>query len=71
MLVKAVRCASEYLMSLQDRRVFPSDKELANLAALDDALADQGADPAEIIDLLHRWDLRRLSPVPAGGISGT
>jgi glutamate/tyrosine decarboxylase-like PLP-dependent enzyme len=53
-LVKAVQCASEYLTSLQDRRVFPSDKGLANLAALDDALADQGADPAEIIDLLHR-----------------
>jgi len=53
-LVKAGQCASEYLTSLQDRRVFPSDKELANLAALDDTLADQGADPAEIIDLLHR-----------------
>jgi len=53
-LVKAAQCASEYLTSLHDRRVFPSDKEIANLAALDDALADKGADPAEIIDLLHR-----------------
>jgi glutamate/tyrosine decarboxylase-like PLP-dependent enzyme len=53
-LAKAAQCASEYMTSLQDRRVFPSDKELANLTALDDALADQGADPTEIIDLLHR-----------------
>jgi len=53
-LAKAAQCASEYLTSLYDRRVFPSDEALTQLEALSDELGDQGADPVEIIDLLHR-----------------
>ena len=53
-LAKAAQCASEYLTSLHDRRVFPSVEELAKLAALGGALGEQGADPIETIELLHR-----------------
>ena len=45
--------ARAYLQGLDERPVFPDAEALAGLAAFDEALPEQGADPFETLRRLH------------------
>ncbi|MFH1136972.1 MAG: aminotransferase class V-fold PLP-dependent enzyme [Pseudomonadota bacterium] len=46
--------ALEYMATISDRRVFPSEEALAGLQAFQEAWPDEPTAPGEILELLHR-----------------
>jgi len=54
LLINTARRASQYLLGLRERRVFPSPEALAAMSALGGELADGPIDPAQLLDLLCR-----------------
>jgi glutamate/tyrosine decarboxylase-like PLP-dependent enzyme len=54
-LLDAARgCAGEYTRAVRERRVYPTDEDLAGLAELEVDLPDSPADPFVMLDTLHR-----------------
>ncbi len=46
--------AADYIATVRDRPVFPSDDAIDALSVFDDQLPDQGMKPAAMLELLHR-----------------
>jgi len=51
---KAMEHSLAYMQAAVDRRVFPSEEDVAQLAAFDENLQEGPVDPSEILDMLHR-----------------
>lgn len=54
LLEQAKDCAAEYIDGLAEKRAYPSEAQLAALAAFDEPLPESGTDAADVIGLLHR-----------------
>ena len=54
LLIDTARRASQYLIGLRERRVFPSPEALTAMSALGGDFADDPIDPAQLLDLLCR-----------------
>ncbi len=52
LLQETAQRAADYLDTLPDRDVFPSDEAIANLTAFNEALPDDPTDPVEVIRML-------------------
>ena len=53
LLDKARQFAGEYVRSLTNRRVFPSEESLGALDALDEPLPEKVSDPVSVLQTLH------------------